>query len=418
MKIALVTYDFYPNKGGISYTLTNLCKFLNSSMNKTIYVFNNTYQGKNSFKVLTEKEYNLKFIFSNLVKKKFLYFSLLIFWRIIKDKKIPLSHKIKMLLYLVLRPYQSIWVIQNIKRLYPHLKRLNCFLFIAGTSRWTLLLAFFLSKIFKKKTVVFAHGSDFLKENTLKLKSFYLRNVDKILIHTDQIKRLIKNIHGVKEEQLVKVRPGLDVDKLKVQKSKIELRKEYRIPENQFILISVGHHNPRKKFDLVIRAVSEIKRIRPSINLKYFILGEGKETPKLKQLSKSLKIEDLVEFVGECSDEIRNKYYKLSDLFLMPSITKKNNIEGFGVVYLEANYFKLPVISTGMGGVSEAVIDGKTGLFTKPNSVKDIADKVLYLYNNKEKQKELGEFGFNRVHSSFKWDIVIKDYIEVFKDLL
>ena len=80
-----------------------------------------------------------------------------------------------------------------------------------------------------------------------------------------------------------------------------------------------------------------------------------------KKLVKRLNLEKDVKFLGNCDIETRNKFYKMSDIFLMPSITTKNDIEGFGIVFLEANYFKVPVIGTRTGGIVEAIIDGKTG---------------------------------------------------------
>ena len=66
---------------------------------------------------------------------------------------------------------------------------------------------------------------------------------------------LIKKIHHLKDEQLEIINVGVDVKELDVKKSKEELRKEFKIPEDQFVMVSVGRHVPRKKFDLVIKAV-------------------------------------------------------------------------------------------------------------------------------------------------------------------
>ena len=102
----------------------------------------------------------------------------------------------------------------------------------------------------------------------------------------------------------------------------------------------------------------------------------------------------------------------------MPSITKKSDIEGFGIVFLEANYFKLPAIGTRSGGVKEAIIDGKTGYLISPNDVNELIEKILYLYNNPDIRHELGLNGYKRVIKEFGWNSIIQEYRDTLKQLL
>ena len=64
------------------------------------------------------------------------------------------------------------------------------------------------------------------------------------------------------------------------------------------------------------------------------------------------------------------------------SRNEEQDIEGFGIVFLEANYFKVPVIGTATGGISEAIIDGETGFLIKQNDINDLVEKIIFLYNN------------------------------------
>ena len=223
-------------------------------------------------------------------------------------------------------------------------------------------------------------------------------------------------MHHLNENQLEIIFVGLDLEELEVKKSKKELRKEFNIPEDQFVLLSVGRHVPRKKFDLVIKAVNEIKKLKPSLNIKYILIGDGQETLYLKNLTKQFNLESQIEFLGSCDLEKRNKFYKLSDIFLMPVETKENNIEGFGIVFLEANFYKVPVIGTATGGVVEAIVDGETGLLIKPNDLNDLVEKILYLYENENVRKKMGEKGHNRAINEYSWQKIVDDYIRVFKN--
>ncbi len=209
----------------------------------------------------------------------------------------------------------------------------------------------------------------------------------------------------------------MNIKDLEIKSSRTELRKRLKISEKEFVLLSVGRHVARKRFNLVIRAVDKIRELRPTIKLKYYLIGEGGETPNLKKMAKDLNLEDFVKFLGVCDIRKRNIYYKLSAVFLMPSVLEKKDVEGFGIVFLEANYHKKPVIATSIGGMKDAIVDGVTGLFVRPNDVNDIVQKILILFDNEEKRKKIGDNGYKRVINDFTWDKIILDYIEVFKSL-
>lgn len=203
-----------------------------------------------------------------------------------------------------------------------------------------------------------------------------------------------------------------------MKESKEELRKEFNIPKSQIVLLSVGRHVPRKNFDLVIKAIKKIKDIKPELDLIYYLIGEGSETHSLKALTRQLNLKHEVIFLGSPDNEKRNKFYKLSDIFLMPIGIKKLDIEGFGIVFLEANYFKVPVIGTSIGGANEAIINGETGLLVKPNDLNDLVEKIIYLIDNEDKRKEMGEKGYERVVEEYSWNKIIEDYINIFEDLI
>ena len=167
------------------------------------------------------------------------------------------------------------------------------------------------------------------------------------------------------------------------------MRNEINVSNNSYILLSVGRHVSRKKFDLVIKAISEIKKKKPDLDIKYYLIGKGPETLNLKELTKYLKLENQIFFLGSVDNLVRNKYYKISDVFLMPSIKERESIEGFGIVYLEANYYNIPVIGTTSGGVAEAIEHMKNGLFVKPNDEMDLVEKILFLYKNRDKRFEI-----------------------------
>ncbi|KKK84045.1 hypothetical protein LCGC14_2787310 [marine sediment metagenome] len=259
-----------------------------------------------------------------------------------------------------------------------------------------------------------AYGLDFLVNSSLSFKTYYFRNIDKIILITHQTKKIIRKMYHLDYDKLEVICVGIDIDSLKVKETKSELKKEFNISNKDFIILSVGRHVPRKNFQLVLMALKEINKLK----IKYYLIGEGEETNNLKQLTKDLNLEKCVVFLGRCDIETRNKYYKMADLFIMPSITKNNDIEGFGIVFLEANYFKVPVIGTRTGGISEAIINRKTGFLIEQNDIDDLVDKIIFFYVNEPERKEMGENGFNRVIKDFKWENIIKNYTNLFLKII
>ena len=415
MNILLITDDFYPNLGGVANVLWNLYKSFQNKEHKLI-IFNPYSKCENVYKWVSKENYELKDLAHVLREREFYYYVIYSFWNVIRDKRTPFSHRLKILMYLIFKPKILMKVIKNVSNLLPHLKKLNFDIIVGGNSGWIFSLVFILSRFFDKKLISIAYGNDFLIRNPLSLKTYYFRNTDKIIVINDKMKQIIKKMHHLNEDQLEVIFVGLDLEEFYIKKTKEELRKEFNIPENQFVLLSVGRHAPRKKFDLVIKAVSEIKKIKPSLNIKYILIGEGKKSLYLKNLTKQLNLENQIDFLGSCDLEKRNKFYKLSDIFLMPVETKSNNIEGFGIVFLEANYYKVPVIGTATGGIVEAIVDGETGLLIKQNDLNDLVEKILYLYENENVRKKLGEKGYNRVINEFSWQKIVDDYICVFKN--
>ena len=417
MKIAVFSYEFYPKFGGISHTTTSLCKTFRDK-DHTLFIFNPYFEGDNIFCILAKEDSKLKELFSILKNRSFSKYLLLSIKKIILDGSTSLTERMKMVSFLLIPKY-LIKFTKNMTKVYPYFQKYDFdIIFGTATGGYTLPLIFSLSRIFNKKLVSLSHGDDFLAKRFISLRGAFIKNLDKIILSNQRMKDLIQTIHRLSEDKLVIINRGIMLEDYAVKESKQELRKQLEVNEKDFVLISVGNHVPRKKFDLVIKAIDQIKKTHPTIPIKYFLIGHGRFTPKLKEITRNLKLEDEVKFLGEVNHDMRNKYYKISDLFLMPSISEKGSIEGFGIAFLEANYFKLPVIGANTGGIVEAIIDGETGFLVKPNDLNDLKEKIMIFYRQPEKKKEMGENGHKRVLKDYSWDKIANDYIKIFKNLV
>ena len=418
MKIALFYYSNPPEQGGIGHVLDSLLKLFNER-NQRIFFFNPYYKTKYTINIFKKKKYTVRDLLSKLKNKKFLDFFALTIWKILKDKRTRLSGRLKIILYLLVQPNNLLNTIDNLIKIYPKIKKLGIDIVLAGTGTGiTLSLAFILSRMINKKVASLAYGNEFLVHSRFSLRTYLFNNMDLLILGTNTLKELIKKIHHLDDNKLAVIYYGLIPEDYKIRKSKEELRKEFNIPEDKFVLLSVGRHVLRKKFDLVIESLKIIKEKVPSIKIKYYLIGKGEETPRLKKITKKMNLEKHVEFLGFTDIETRNKFFKLSDVFVMPSVVKKESIEGFGIVFIEANYFYTPVIGTFSGGIIEAVENGETGLLIKENDLNDLVDKILFFYFNEDKRRLMGIKGHERVIKNFNWDLIVKDYINLFEDLI
>jgi len=396
-----------------------MCKAFKRKKEKLI-IFNGTYRGKNIFDILdSTKNYNLKDLIVLFKKREYLFYFLLSIWKILNARKLKFFYKLNMLLYLLLKPNVLIKLLKNLSSVHPLLKKINPDLIYGAACDNTVMpLGFILSKLIGKKFISSAHGTDFLVRTPYSLKTYYLKAIDKIIVSSNKTKELIKKINHLNENQIEVIPYGLYLKDHEVKQDVLQIKNELQINPIDFILISIGRHVPRKDFQLVIRAMKNMEKTHPDAHFKYFLIGSGPDTENLKMITKNLKLENVVSFLGNVNDIIKNKYLKASDIFIMPSIATKKSIEGFGIVYLEANYYKLPVIGTISGGIVEAIEHHKSGLLIKPNELNGLINSIVYLYENEEERKRMGEYGHNRVISKYNWEFLVNEYIRVFENII
>ena len=143
--------------------------------------------------------------------------------------------------------------------------------------------------------------------------------------------------------------------------------------------MTVGRLMWRKGQDMLIRALPEIVKAVP--NCVYLICGTGPYEAGLRELAQSLQVDSQVIFLGSLPSEHLPSLYNLSDVFVMPNrmSEKTRDVEGFGIVFLEANACEIPVVGGRSGGTSDAVADGESGLLVDGSSPGEIAGSVIRL---------------------------------------
>jgi len=169
------------------------------------------------------------------------------------------------------------------------------------------------------------------------------------------------------------------------------------------IILTVGGLVARKGHDMVIRALPRLRQTVPDV--MYLIVGDGPYRTQLETLAVALGVQDHVIFVGKVPGEYLPDIYALSDVFVMPSREQLNvcDVEGFGIVFLEANACGKPVVGGRSGGIPDAIIDGVTGLLVNPHDPEDIANALARLLTDGDLAVRIGRQGRLRVASDFNW---------------
>jgi phosphatidyl-myo-inositol dimannoside synthase len=160
-----------------------------------------------------------------------------------------------------------------------------------------------------------------------------------------------------------------------------------------------------KGHDVMLRAIPLIAARVP--DFLWVIVGDGRLRPELERRAMAQGVADNVDFVGQVSDADRNALFERASVFAMPSRTTARGAgEGFGIVFLEANFHGLPVVAGSAGGTVDAVEDGETGVLVDPRDHVALAHAIADLLLDRERARRLGAAGAARVRRDFSWPSV------------
>jgi phosphatidylinositol alpha-1,6-mannosyltransferase len=138
-------------------------------------------------------------------------------------------------------------------------------------------------------------------------------------------------------------------------------------------------------------------------DLQYEIVGNGPQLDELKQLCFTLQIADHVNFLGALSDEQMTAAYARAWCFALPGRRINDDVEGFGIVYLEAAMSQLPTIGGIDSGAIDAIESGRTGLLVNGEDALAISEALETLLRDRELSETMGRRGRERALREFRW---------------
>ncbi|WP_103019753.1 glycosyltransferase family 4 protein [Salinibacter altiplanensis] len=170
------------------------------------------------------------------------------------------------------------------------------------------------------------------------------------------------------------------------------------------MLLTVGRLVPRKGVDTVLRALPRLAASVPTV--QYVVAGTGPDRDRLERLALRQGVRDWVHFVGHVADETLPLYYSAADLFVMPAREAPPNVEGFGLVFLEANACGTAVVGARSGGVPDAIVNGETGLLVPPSDPRALAGALTDLLQDPARRNRLSRQGRTRTVRTANWNRV------------
>ena len=211
---------------------------------------------------------------------------------------------------------------------------------------------------------------------------------------------------------MVKIAPGIDVEHF-LPTDASALRKSLGLTEKK-VIVSVGRLVHRKGQDRLIEAMPEI--LKTVSNAHLLLVGEGPHRDHLQKLIQKHRLEGSVTLIGRIDYKDLPLYICVGDIFAMPSRSRLMGleVEGLGIVYLEASACGLPVLAGNSGGVPDAVVQNETGLVVDGTNNKEIADAAIELLTKVDLSKKMGTAGRRWIVENWRWEI----WSRSFEDLL
>jgi len=256
---------------------------------------------------------------------------------------------------------------------------------------------------------VIAYSRDTFVENFIGkvLRFFSLNFSDKIIAVSDETARFLKV--NSKKGKVVTIHNGVEIRQFNPDRA-TSLRNNLKIDNHEIVIGCIAVFMEYKGHIYLLRAIKQLQSLGVN-NLTCLLIGKGDLENQLKLFVNEEKLTD-IRFLGFRRDI--PDLLKTMDVLVLPSIS----VEGFPRVVIEAMAMKLPVVGTTVGGVPEAVDNGKTGMLVPPQDADSLSKAIKYLIDNPEARKKMGESGRRKVEEKFSIESIIRETEKLYLDVL
>lgn len=291
---------------------------------------------------------------------------------------------------------------------------------IMGTGKHGAWFATLTGKLTFTRTALIGHGTEFIvtmSRRSKQINNWVFNKADAIVYVSNYTKQVAEQtgvynknahvLHNGGDNELFYPLPNATVDTFKKEKG----------ISGQKLILTVGNVQPRKGHEFVIRAMPEVIKAIP--NAHYYCVGPPTIQTYLEDVAQQVGVSQVVHFPGRVLEGELRQWMNACDVFVLTSVaTDYGDIEGFGIVIIEAALCKKPAVVTSESGPGEAIVEGVTGMGVKEKDSKAIADKIITLLSNANLANNMGEKAFQNALTNFTWTKVVKKYDEVLSALL
>lgn len=242
-----------------------------------------------------------------------------------------------------------------------------------------------------------------LKSLTRYMSMLTLKRADKIIALTSYAKRLLV-AEGLDEGNIQVITPGINTDKFRY----VPFDEK---PKDRIVLVAIGYLSKRKGMEFVIKAFREVLKRHEGVMLR--IIGDGPELGSIKELSRSLGLEDNVEFLGYVPHNEVQAYYHDAHVFVGMS-----RAESWGQVYLEAMASGMPVVTSENVGSREIVRDGVFGYLIHQEDTTMLAERLNRLLDSTQLIAEFGRKAREEAECRYDWErVIVPKYLKLYDSL-
>lgn len=255
------------------------------------------------------------------------------------------------------------------------------------------------------------HNSRFFPCKTLRRLGFKATSMltSKIACVSQTAQKSLVNLGRINSSKIEIIINGIDCNELSPSPNRQVLAKLIPEPEKDKIIGIVGRLSPEKDHKTLLKAFAIIQN--KLTNVKLIIVGDGNTKQDLEKTVKEMQLDKKVFFLGARTDVrlLLNSF----DLFVLSSIT-----EGVSLALLEAMACGLPVVATNVGGNSEIVQDGESGIIVPAQNHRKLSDAILEILSSKQVAAKMGQVGRKRVLEKFSMTSMLKNYRTLYENSL
>lgn len=291
------------------------------------------------------------------------------------------------------------------------------------------IIGWFLKIFYKKPVLSVVHGLD-INYNSSSLDVFFEKALVKVYqslwvkIFIPKLDKLIAVGNttikigleaGIPEEKFVFIPNGVDIDAFIGDYSRKDLERITNMDlGNKKVILTLGRLAKRKGVAWFV------SNVMPKLdeNILYFIAGDGVDKENIKRAILESNLEDRVKMFSEVSNEDRKILYNTADLFVQPNIKVKGDVEGFGMVVIEAASCKRVVLASELEGLKDAIVNGKNGFLAESKNAEQYAKKISALMLDDSLREKFGEKAREYVKENLSWEKVSKKYVAIIKEII